>query len=267
MITGLVALSITSCKKNNLVIDKEVIPPAFAKFNTLQPGDTITTHYIRSNNAPLVLPVGITNVSDQPRVINFSYSSRNAVQGTQYNAPTSITIPAGKALDSLVVTGLFAGYTSTRVDTVTITITGGDGLTASSYKSRYHVILRKYCDVVLANLGGAYVRTFEGTYGPYTSSVTNLTSTGATTATATITNVYDSNISMVVTFDWTNPASFRVNINPQQTQYTSGGLPMFIRANAASASTFSSCDNTITLRLQLYTSAAIVDTWTSSMAK
>jgi len=263
----LLVLVIVSCKKNNLVVDQDVIPPAFAKFNVRVAADTAATYYISNANKPFKIPIGITTVSDKDRTIQLCYTSTSAVAGSQYTAPATIVIPAGKVLDSISIQGLIAGYpTASRVDVLFIKICGGD-VPASAYWATYKLTMRKYCDVVLANLGGAYTRTFEGSYGPYTSEVTNLVSTGVTTATATITNIYDSGISADVTFDWTDPTAFKVIMEEQQTQYTVGGLPLFVRANPATASSFSSCDNTITLNLQLYTSAGLVDQWTSSMAK
>jgi hypothetical protein len=258
---------IISCKKNNLVVDQDVVPPAYAKFNVRTAADTAATYYVRNTNTPFKIPIGTTTVSDKDRTIQLCYTSTSAVAGAQYNAPATIVIPAGKVIDSLSIQGLFAGYpTSSRVDVLFIKICGGD-VPASAYWATYKLTMRKYCDVVLANLAGSYTRTFEGTYGPYTSIVTNLVATSGTTATATITNIYDSDISANVTFDWTDPTAFKVIMLPQQTQYAVGGQPLFIRANPSTASSFSSCDNTITLNLQLYTSAGLVDQWTSSMAK
>lgn len=268
LLAGLAMLSIMSCKKNNLVVDKIVTAPPFAKFNTILAADTIGTYYIKSSNTPYKLPIGITNVSGQDRVIQFTYTSRTAVQGTQYTAPASITIPAGKALDSLTVTGLFAGFPlSTRIDTVKIEITGGD-VPASSYKSRYYLILRKYCDVVLANLSGNYLNTNEYgssgafSYGPYTTALTNVVSTGATTATASLVNLYDdgwNNISC--TLDWTSPSNFKVTIPLQPTGRSYSGAPTSVRTStsaSAIASTFSSCDRSITLAIDLVNNGTTV---------
>lgn len=256
-----------SCKKNNLVVDQDVIPPAYAKFNVRIAEDTAATYYITGAAKPFKIPIGITTVANKDRTIQFCYTSATATAGVQYNAPASIVIPAGKVLDSLSIQGLLAGYPlSSRVDVVYIKICGGD-VPASAYWNTFKLTIRKYCNVILANLGGDYDNTFEGSYGPYTSSVTNLTTTSATTATAIITNIYDSGISAIATFDWTDPAAFNVTIEGQQTQYTDGGLPIFVRTDPATASSFSACDNTITLNLQLYTSAGLLAEWTSSMAK
>lgn len=261
---GFIVAILNSCKKGEH-IEEIVATPEGARFNA----PTLNgSYFINSTAAGMTykIPVSISTVSNVDRTLQITYTSpTGAAQGTQYNGSNSITIKAGKVLDTLSINGLMSGYaTAGRRDTLFVRIASPDTI---FQKGTFRVVMQKYCDVTLAGIGGNYTRTYEGTYGPYTSAVTNLTSTGATTATATITNIYDSNISATATFNWTNPVAFSVTIAAQQTQYTSGGLPLFVRSNPSVPSTFSSCDNTITLNLQLYTSAGIVDSWTSSMAR
>lgn len=271
---GLLLVAMASCKKNNLVIDQDPLTPTEAARFIITPPSTTNTyfHYILSSPAPgssYTLPIGVTTVSSSERKVKIAYSSRTAVAGAQYNAPAEVVIPANAATANLDIQGIFAGYPTGRKDTLKIKLVNADGyVKINAYQDSVMLIMQKYCDVVLANVGGDYARTFEGTYGPYLSSVIDLVSTGATTATAKITNIYDSGITINVTFDWADPAAFKVIIPDQATQYTSGGLPLRIRQNpGAATSTFSSCDNTITLNLQLYTSAGVYDQWTSSMSK
>lgn len=264
---GFIILGMTSCKKNNVVVDKNITAPPFAKFNTILAADTIATYYIKSSNAPYKLPIGVTNVSDKDRVIQLSYTSSTAVQGTQYNAPASITIHAGQALDSLTFSGLFAGFTSSRIDTVLITITGGD-VQASSYKNRYKLILRKYCDVVLTNLAGTYTNTNEYTssgafsYGPYTTALTNVVQTGPTTATASLVNLYDDAWNDIsCTLDWTLPSNFKVIIPLQPTGKSYSGAPTSVRTSTsgtAAPSTFSACDRSISISIDLVNNGTTV---------
>jgi hypothetical protein len=274
IIPGILLISMAACKKNNFVVDRDpLIAPEAARFIITPPvSNNYYRYFIQDNPAPgstYSLPVGITTVSGAERKVKFTYTSWGAVAGVQYTVPAEITIPAGSATGTLTVQGLFAGYPTGRKDTVKIKIASGDGyVKPNAYQDSVMLIMQKYCNVVLANLGGDYTRTYEnGTYGPYTSSVINLTSTGATKATATLTNIYDSNISATIGLDWTDPGAFKVTMAAQQTQYTSGGLPLFVRANPSSTSTFSSCDNTFTLYLQLYTTAGVYDSWTMTMAR
>lgn len=245
---GLVLLIISSCQENNLVVDKDVVPPAYAKFNVIKPADTIATYYIRNGGAPFKIPVGLTNVSDKPRTIQFSYTS-TAAAGVQYSAPTTLVIPAGQALDSLSVQGLFAGYPlASRRDTLIIRISGGD-VPASPYWSTFRLIMRKYCDVSLAAFAGNYNNAIDnGNYGPYPMAITPGSSSG-TTGTITVSNLWDPGVPVTttVTLDWTDPANFKMTI-PDQVYF--GAANWWIQGT--STGTFSSCDQTFTFRYRLY---------------
>lgn len=243
------AVVFTACKKNNFAVDQDIVPASVAKFNVRVPADTAAVYYIRSTNTPFKIPVGVSTVSDKDRTIQLSYTSRTAVQGTHYNAPTSITIPAGKALDSLSIAGLFSGYpSSSRIDTVFIKITGGD-VPASSYWNNFRLILRKYCDVSLAAFNGNYTNTIDnGNYGPYPVQIAAGTTSG-TSGTIVVTNLWDPGVPVTTTvnLDWANPANFTATI-PDQVYY--GPANWWIKGTTAG--TFSSCDQSFTLRYQLY---------------
>jgi hypothetical protein len=266
-------LCITSCKKNNVVIDQDVVPPSYARFNTRLLSDSIATYYIKSTNDPFKLPIGVTTVSDQDRTIHFSYTSSSAVAGVQYNAPASITIPAGKTVDSLVFSGIFAGYPlSTRIDTVKITITQDGDIPGSPYitprKDTYKLVLRKYCNVVINDFLGDYANSTDrqgtGTpTGAYTATISSITSTGPSTATAIIYNFGDPMFGapynpgdlaitpgITVYLDWSNPAAFKVTL-PAAGQAIAvswyGPTGLVKPATGGLTGTFSSCDQTFTI--------------------
>lgn len=269
---GFTILLLASCKKNNEVVDQAPLSvPAYAKFNTLLPGDTLASYYINSSNNTFKLPIGVTNVSDKDRTINISYTSNTAVQGVQYTAPTSIVIKAGQALDSLTISGLFSGYpSSTRIDTLIIRITGGDGIAPINYagprKDTYRLVMRKYCDVVLNSFLGVYANTTEtfGTgspYGPYTATISSVTPLTATTASIVIQNIWDNGWGpLTFLLNWTNPAAFSATVvaqtaipgsNAGDLSGTYAGLTVAVRPLAGQVGTFSSCEGTLTLRMQL----------------
>ncbi|MFN7279850.1 MAG: hypothetical protein ACK5VH_06785, partial [bacterium] len=222
IITLAVVVGFTACQKNNLAVDTALVPASAAKFNTsvLQ-----STYYVRASGVPFSLPVGVTTVSDKARTINLTYASNTgAAAGVQYNGPATITIPAGKALDTLRVTGIFAGYPlASRVDTLRVTVGGGD-VPKNDYNNTYTIIMRKLCDVNLTTLSGSYTKTREyqntGTlaYGPYTTQVIGLASTGASSASGKIRNVYDWDwADLTVNLDWTNPLAPTATIPLQRT--------------------------------------------------
>ena len=260
IITLAVVGGFTACQKNNLAVDTDLVPASAAKFNTavLQ-----STYYVRASGVPFSLPVGVTTVSDKDRTINLSYASNTgAAAGVQYNAPATITIPAGKAVDTLRVTGIFAGYPlASRVDTLRVTVGGGD-VPKNDYNNTYTIIMRKLCDVNLTTLSGSYTKTREYNntgglaYGPYTTQVLGLTSTGASSATGRIRNVYDWDwADLTVNLDWTNPLAPTATIPLQRTY---GSDAYSVRSTPGRPNTFSACDNTITITLDFLNAAGAV---------
>ncbi len=252
------SIGIFSCKKNNII----TAPPASAEFAVQT---KVGLYFIKNDpNSVFKIPVGITNVSNVPRTVNFTVTSpTGATQGQQYNiAGNSIVIPAGTAVDSISLKGIFAGYSSGRKDTLVFTITGGDPVVFKGFET-YKVVMQKYCDVIASQMTGNYTNTidYSGTTpsaeGAYTAKITNWVSTGPTTATANIVNLgatsdagwgpfastdAAANPGIKATFDWTNPASFKVIIASQNYFNDGSGL-----SKISAAGSFSSCTNTITI--------------------
>lgn len=248
------ALFFSACKKNNYSVDKDPVSaptaPQFVPINGILRMD----YFVRTGGPALKIPVGITNVTSDDRTINLTYTSRAAQSGTQYTAPASITIKGGTAVDTLSFQGIFTGYPAGRKDTVKITFSGMKGV---DRKDSFEVILQRYCDVTIGNLIGNYTRTNEYSgsgafsYGPYTTAVRDLVSTGATKAEGYFVNLYDygwDDIKFVI--DWANPAAFSVSVPLQATNAPGSGVS-FVRSSSGKVNTFSSCDNTFTVSLDL----------------
>lgn len=258
----LLTTAFSSCKKNNAAVDVSITVPDAAEFIPQNSVNRVS-YYVNSAGTPYKVPVGITNVSTIDRTIGFTYTSRTALPGVQYSAPASIVIKAGTAIDFLPFTGLFSGFPAGRKDTVKVKFSGINGI---AFKDSFELILQKYCDVVLTSLAGNYPNSKEYTsasatalnYGPYLTTIptATLVSTGATTATGRITNLFDDGwLPITANFDWTDPANFKVTIVSQSVGKSYGGQPAFVKTSATPASTFSSCDNTITLRLDVTNAA------------
>ena len=220
------------------------------------------TYYVTSDpNSVFKIPVGSTNVTTTGRTINIAVSSpTGAASGAQYTiTSTSLTIAAGKAVDTIAVKGLFAGFTSTRVDTLVLTITGGD-LAPSDASNVYKLVLRKACDVVAANLVGSFTRstdTYSGAASKdpnYTAVISNFTPVTTTSATVIIKNLgatsdngwgpfaaTDPVIStgVTATLNYADPAKLTVTI-ANQNYFGSGATISTITGTG----TFSACDNT-----------------------
>ncbi|MEO6489034.1 MAG: hypothetical protein ABIO04_03760 [Ferruginibacter sp.] len=275
---GLSAIILSSCKKNNLVIDQDIVPPSYARFNTLIQADSSAIYYIKATNDVFKLPISVTTVSDKDRTIHFSYTSNTAVEGQQFSAPTSLTIPAGKVLDTLQFAGLFAGYPlSSRIDTVIVKITDDGDIPGSTYtgprKNTYKLILRKYCEVMLTDYAGTYNNTIDmqtgsPNYGPYVTSFSNIVQVpGTSTATATIDNFWDVGTSINVTLDWTSPSNFKALIAPQILYNDPTYGPITITGIATPPGTFSSCENTFSFSYKITAAAGSFGNFVTTIAR
>ena len=161
--TGLVLISITSCKKNNVVLDQAPLIPLEAARFLMVP--TVSNNYYNfdilktpSPGTVYNLPVGVTTVSNVDRKVSFTITSRTAAAGVQYTAPAELIIKAGKALDTLKIQGLFAGYPSGRKDTLKIKITSGAGfIDKNAYQDSVMLVMKKACPLDMAEFAGNFV--------------------------------------------------------------------------------------------------------------
>ncbi|MDR6341576.1 hypothetical protein HNQ91_004649 [Filimonas zeae] len=243
----------SSCKKD----DKVYTPPEQANFIN----NTSGTYFVTGPTIDYVIPVAVTTVADHERTITIAVSSpTGAVEGTQYTlTKKSIKIPAGKVFDSsMVLQGKFDVYKDdARRDTLIFTITG-EGVPASSYNNQFVLLMRGPCqDYEVEDLNimsGDYARTYEdgGSYGPYSSSITNVQTLTATTGTAKINKLYESYSGVTINFDWSNPDDVKVTIPYQQTdKLYAAGQPIWVRSTPGSTNTFSVCTQTLTLHIDI----------------
>lgn len=249
------------CDKNNYSVDKEaLLAPTAAQFVPINKILRVD-YFVRNGGPALKIPVGITNVSSEDRIINLTYTSKNAQQGVQYNAPASVTIKGGASTDTINFQGIFSGYPTGRKDTVKITFANMKDV---ERRDSFEVILQAYCDVVTANLVGNYPNTREYTssgalsWGPYTTAVRDIVSTGTTKAEGYMVNLYDYGWDDIkFEMDWAVPGAFKVTI-PLQATNASGSGVSFVRSRAGAINTFSSCDNTFTITLDLLDANQVV---------
>ena len=260
LFAGALSLSLLSCKKNEH-IEEIIETPEAARFN-FPTANASAGYFINPATPVYKIPLGMSTVSSEARTITLSYSSpTGAAKGAQYNAPDQITIPAGKVLDTLTISGLIDGYaTPGRRDTLIIKITGRDTI---SKKGTFRLIMQKFCPIVLNDLLGDYDNTREvfGTsaYGPYTTTITAATSLSSTTAEITVANIYDFGWNPIkFRLDWADVANLKVTV-PTQTgignagtlSSTYAGQDISVRAFAGQIGTFSMCDQTFSLKLQV----------------
>ena len=249
-------------------------PPSFSSFANQTGG----SYYIQNtSSSAFYVPVGISTVTNYDRKVVISVTNKTGATSAQFSiASTTVTVPAGRALDSLVVKGVFSGYTSGRIDTLVFTITGGD-VPVSDYNSTYTLVLQQYCPVVLNNLLGTYNNCYDvdntGTYGPYTAIVTAATSTGATSGTLTISGFSGEEVDPSTTnpvkanLDWSNPANFTTAI-PAQTFYSGNFLGYGpLTFSGVGTGSFSSCNNTLNFSYTLTVSAGSFGNFNTYMAR
>ena len=269
LLSGLLILSLfflASCKKEAIVTPNQQL----ALFATNSGSYFITDDV----NTEFKIPVGLTKIPDKDIKIEYTVTSSSAVQGQQYSlAGNSITIPAGKTVDSIALKGIFAAYPSGRTDTLVFKITGGDipSLVGSNV---YTIVLQKYCEVDLNALLGDYNNSYDADtddeYGPYTTTVVSATSTGPTTAKLVIKYAGDYYFGpfkatdptmatgITVNIDWTDPANFFTTIptQPMGTVITSTGTNYgMLTISAVGKGSFSSCDNTLSISYKATVSA------------
>lgn len=248
----------TGCKKS----DSFSTPPEAATFLNQSSG----TYQVTGPAVSYKIPIGLTTVSDQDRTVNISITSpTGAVQGTHYNvSSTSVTIPAGKTIDSIIVQGVYSQYLAGRKDTLIFTIVE-PGTKPSDYNSTFKLFMRGPCfasdltSATITDLAGTYADTRETTsgggspYGPYPTQVKNVQVLTPTTASIKIANIYDNGWSdITATLDWTDVNNPKVIIARQATGTDyAAGQPLDVRTNPTTPSTFNYCTQTFNLSLDL----------------
>jgi hypothetical protein len=239
------------CKKTDITI-----PPLQAHFI-----DTSGVYLVGDTTKPeFKIPVGFTQPVTSDTRINIKITSpTGATSGNQFTISDSVlTIPAGQALRSLTVTAANITYATGRIDTLILTIST-PGLTGEFYQKFTLTIKSFFCPVELTSLQGGYGNTTEDGYGPYTTTVSNVTATGPTSATGEINNIFDfaasgfPNVTVDATFDWSDPYNYTVTIEEQSTGLAlSGGRTLYLRTTPGGSSSFSACNNTISLKIDIY---------------
>lgn len=238
-----------SCKKSNDL----TIPPDFAHFMNPTSG----TFFIIAPGAEYKLPIGVTTVSDQDRTVNIVVSSTTgATEGTQFTLSShTITIPAGKAVDTLTINGIYDQYLSGRKDTLLFSIQNNGKDLGAAFDDTFKLALRGPCfdgDVTLSEMAGNYANSTDPDDPIYTVKVSNLVTTSATTGTGTISNLWAAGGAVTINFDWTDPTDIQASVARQSigADYAAG-QPISVRTTPGQISTFSVCKQTITLTTDL----------------
>jgi hypothetical protein len=250
-------------------------------------GSSSGTYFVINTTGTYKVGVGATTVSDKDRTVTVGFTSKtNATEGTQFSfVKKTVTIPAGKAVatDSITLLGVYSQYTSGRKDTLKLFITPSEGKTSYAYMDTVNLIIRGACfdatdinSTSIQELVGSYPNTIERfytnatgaftTYGPYTTTVKSITSTGPTTAEAVVGNLWDDGWADVkFILDWTNinnrtttmtPATGTVVKDASTFSTTYAGYPGVVApatstvAGGTTTGTFSLCGQTLVLKFR-----------------
>lgn len=264
-----VAFLLGSCDKTK-PYDVVVAPPQ-AHFV----GKQIQNYIAEVNPSPVYnVKVGTTDVATTDRNVTYNVTSiSGAVAGTNFTIATgnttgTVTIKAGEAIANIPVQADFASYASGRKDTLMFTL-AEPSIKPASFMDTVYLILRGPCfegDVTLTDLLGDYANTNEdlsgSAYGPYTTTISSVVSTGPKTGDIVVENIFDAGWAPI-TFhlDWTNPSARTVtldqqfNIAPASTLTSNPAyanyLVMVGPSPSQGAGTFSICNQTLTLKIRL----------------
>ena len=246
------------------------VPPAQAHFV----GKAIQVYAAETNPAPeFNLQVGTTDVAGSDRTVTYKVECLSgAVPGTQYNIPSgntsgTITIKAGEAIGEIAIQADYASYVSGRKDTLMFSLTE-PSLKPASFMDTVYVIIRGACfegNVSLNDLLGDYDNTnedFGGPYGPYTTSITSVNQTSATTGTIVVENIFDNGWAPITfSLDWTDPTNRKVNlltqtgIAPASTVSSNPAYATYLvqvgPRTTSPDGTFSICNQTLSLKIRV----------------
>lgn len=184
-------------------------------------GSVNKLYNVIDNPAPsFTFQIGTTDVSSADRVVSYNISSPSgATAGNQYTiSPAgSVTIPANGSLADVTIQANYAAYASGRRDTLIFSI-ATPSLAPTAFLDTIKVVLAgpSGCsegNPDLPSLVGSYPNTNEvlatnPPYGPYTTAVSSVTSTGPTSATAVVENIWDNGWGPIsFNLDWSDPTN------------------------------------------------------------
>lgn len=259
---------LTGCDKNKVY--ETQIPDPVVHFV----GTESQNYSIVVDPAPVFnIEVGTSDISKEDRSVQFSFSSTTGAQvGREYTILTpgnSVTIPAGQTRATIAIQGDVDYFRLGEKHKVDVTLSEVD-VPVATFSNKVTINMRGPCfdtDISFPDLLGNYTQTYEnGSYGPYTSSITNYTSISPTSASAVINNLYASSIPATAIFDWSTLGNYTITIPDQATGFTYQGNPLRVRS-LGSDNVFTYCTPTFKVLIELYTSAGSFDIWEMTMAR
>jgi hypothetical protein len=253
-------------------------------YDTILPGSAV--HFVGAENRSILvdtdpapsdtIQVGTTDVSSTDRTVTYNVTSPSgAVAGVDYTISTgapsgTVVIPAGQALANIVITPIFGAFPPDSRDTLYFTLSE-PSIPVAQFLDTVRVILRGVSSApcsednpTMADFLGLYDNTnedFGGAYGPYPTTITSATVLTATTARIDVENIFDTGWGPIgFTLNWTDPANPTTTViagdvpgsDAGDINSTYAGILVMVRVHATGGpTTYSYCNQTLTLRMQL----------------
>ena len=155
IIFAVAALVLNSCGEPDPIIYDG---PEFVSFT----GGTSGSYFVQESNTPFPVQVGIPSPSTSDVTVQIELISATGEEGTQFDLPSSVTIPAGDVIATIPVKGYFENLAG-RVDTLSFQLIGDE---VANFDTAYTVIMQQFCVFDINNFVGAY-SCDEAVYGVY----------------------------------------------------------------------------------------------------
>ena len=248
--TGLatfLSVAMIGCKKDDVKTPDQTV----ALFGA---GGTTATYLVPEDpNSSFKIGLGITKPANADRTITFSVTSpTGAAEGSQYTVSTkSITIPAGKVVDSVSLKGIFGGYPTGRRDTLVFKITGGD-VPALIGSDVYKVVLQKFCPLDMSVFAGDFEVLQDGWEDYFPGDVVPLTVDGNT-----ITFYYPTSYLAKPLLINVNPTTFATSVASTDIGgYSPGGRVYSAKSVAGANSVVIPCDKIVSVELNFFSGSS-----------
>jgi hypothetical protein len=264
-----IAIGMASCDKTELY--DNTIPPPQVHFTN----DALRSYPVRGTGTidPYTIEIGTTDVTNSDRTVTYEVSSpTGAALGTQYSLPGggTVVIPAGSSTATFDIQGILAGYPAGRIDTLVVTLSE-PSVKVAGFQNVVKIAMGDICseenafnlDDFLGNYDNTNETLGSSPYGPYTTSISSATSTSATSAVIVVQNIFDDGWGPIsFNLDWSDPLNKTVTTIAQNAVEGSdagslnsayAGMNIAVRQPTGSQylGTFSSCDQTFVLKMQL----------------
>jgi len=233
--------------------------PTFVSFTDGVLGD----YFVQADNTPYPITVGIPAPAASAVTVNVNVVYASGTAGTQYDVPSSVTIPAGAVTATLDVSGYFDNMAG-RKDTLVLEL---DGSEVADFDSEYTLYLQQFCPFDINEFVGAWTAYEQSDYetDPYPPYTINFALVAGEPNTLVTSDIWPYSPIKVV-FNADDPANFFWNMPDQFLLDDLSGYGE-ARATDLGPGSFSSCDLSASIRYKVYVSAGNFEQATLQLVK